>query len=582
MVETLVDVLQNLARSRAQDLAYTFLNDGDGAETHLTYGALDCEARALAARLQQTFGPGERALLLFPPGLAYISAFFGCLYAGVIAVPLYPPHPSAQHRSHQRIRAVVADAQAALVLSPEATRAAAPAELLRLDDQSAPAWIASDTIDQDGAASWQPPRLYGDTLAFLQYTSGSTSSPRGVMISHANLLANLAALDASLCHGPDSRFVSWLPHFHDMGLIYGILEPLYKGVPCVLISPAAFAQQPRRWLRAISRYRATHSAAPNFAYETCAAKLSADERADLDLSNWQVALNGAEPIRHETLERFAASFQAAGLRPETRCPGYGLAEATLAVSITHKDAPVVTYAVRADLLEQNRVVAAPPQHPHSRTLVSSGQVVPDTTVAIVDPQALVACPPDHVGEIWVAGPGVAQGYWGRPDETAETFQAGLPGDPRHFLRTGDLGFLRDGELFVTGRIKDLIIIDGRNHYPQDIEQTVERCHAAIRATCCVAFAVERQGAEGLVVLAEIERRYRPAEQASLSVSGFYQPLEPREVLKAIRQAVAEEHDLRVADVVLLKVGGVAKTSSGKIQRRACRTAYLAGELTRWG
>jgi acyl-CoA synthetase (AMP-forming)/AMP-acid ligase II len=582
MLSTLVDVLRFQAQQRPDQWSYSFLTAGNSDEVRLTYGELDQRARAIASILQQHAAFGERALLLHPPGLEFISAFFGCLYAGAIAVPLYPPHPAPLHRSHSRIHAIAANARASFALSNAATHASVPEGFLQSHDFTAVRWLGTDAIDLAHGDDWHAPTIDGATLAFLQYTSGSTSTPRGVMVSHANLLSNLAALDHSLRHDPHSRFVSWLPHFHDMGLIYGILEPLYKGVPCVLLPPASFVQQPLRWLQALSRYGATHSAAPNFVFDLCARKLNAAERADLNLRNWEVALNGAEPIRQSTLELFAEVFADSGLRSRALCPGYGLAEATLAVSITDKDTVPQTCTVQAAALERHQVVQAEPGQPQTRTLVSSGRIIPDATVVIVDPDRQIPCAGDHVGEIWIAGPSVAQGYWDRPDETMATFEARLTDSGRGpFLRSGDLGFLRDGELFVTGRLKDLIIIDGRNYYPQDIEQTVEHSHPAIRANCCAAFAVDGADGERLVVIAEVERRYRPA-QAAASLSDFYQPLDPKAVIKAIRRAVAEEHELLVSEVMLLKIGSVAKTSSGKVQRRACCATYLNGTLNRWG
>jgi len=399
------------------------------------------------------------------------------------------------------------------------------------------------------------------------------------MVSHANLLSNSANLDHGWDHTPESVLVSWLPHFHDMGLIYGIIQPLYKGFWCVLMIPAAFTQQPLRWLQAISRYRATHSAAPNFAYELCVRKIAPEQRTALDLRSWRMALNGAEPIRLETLEQFAEMFAPCGFDRRALCPGYGLAEATLKVSATRWADEPATYTVQVAELEQHRVVAPTVLDQQTTTLVSSGRPALDTQVAIVHPETLTRCAPDEVGEIWVAGSGVTHGYWNRRDETERTFRAFLRDTCEGpFLRTGDLGFVRDGELFITGRLKDLIVINGRNYYPQDIEQTVERSHPAVRTSCCAAFSVTIDGEERLVVMAEIERRYRPGARGEPAEVARLSP-ESEEIVKAMRRAVAEQHEVRLYDVQLLKVGSIPKTSSGKIQRHACRTSFLNGSLS---
>ncbi len=543
--------------------AYAFLGDGEAEESSVNYGELDRQARAVAARLQALgVAGGERALLFYPPGLEYVATFLGCLYAGVVAVPAYPPR---LNRPISRLRAIVADSQATAALTTTHILSNQERRLAHAPEMKSLCWLATDD-GKDPAGEWRCPEIGGNTLAYLQYTSGSTAAPKGVMDTHANLLHNLAMLYYGLGHTPDSQMVMWLPPYHDMGLIAGVLQPLYGGFPAALMSPVSFAQRPLGWLRAISRSGADSGGAPNFAYDLCSRKITPEERATLDLSSWDVAFNGAEPIRQETLERFAAAFAPCGFRWEAFYPMYGLAEATGLVSGGSKMAPPVVLSVEGAELERDRVVAASAGDESARTLVGCGRPLADQKVVVVNPESLTRCPPDRVGEIWVSGPSVAQGYWGRAEETKHAFQAYLADTGEGpFLRTGDLGFVHHGELFVTGRLKDLIIIRGHNYYPQDIEQTVEQSHVALRPGGCAAFSVAADEGEQLVIAQELERRYvRTADVG--------------EVVASIRRAVAEHHELQVHAVVLIKTGSIPRTSSGKIQRRATRAAYSGGTL----
>ncbi len=571
------------AQHQPNQCSYIFLADGKTAEHKLTYGELDRQARAIAAALQALDVTGERALLLYPPGLAYIAAFFGCLYAGVVAVPVYPPLPARRSRDQHQWLAIASDAQPSVALTLSSM-------LPRVSELSAGAvhapplrWLATDTMAAELAEVWQPPVLSVDTVAFLQYTSGSMAAPKGVMLSHGNLLHNSALIQQAFEHTSKSRGVIWLPPYHDMGLIGGILQPLYAAFPVTLMSPTAMLQHPVRWLEAISRYHATTSGGPNFAYDLCMRRVSPKQRASLDLRSWNVAFNGAEPIRSETLERFAAFFEPCGFRREAFYPCYGLAEATLMVSGGRKDARPVIAGVRPSALEQHRVVTGDSHDVNVRWLTGCGQNLANQRLVIVDPQTLTQCLPEQVGEIWVAGPSIAQGYWNRPHETSDTFRAYLADTGEGpFLRTEDIGFLQDGELFITGRSKALVIIGGRNHYPQDIERTVEQSHTAIRPSCCAAFSIDIAGQERLVVVAEIQRSLQTAvlqdrgPVPSTQTSGV--PLPASEVVRAIRQAIAREHDLQVYAVSLLKAGSTPKTSSGKIQRHACQTLFLSGTV----
>jgi amino acid adenylation domain-containing protein len=573
---TLVDVLRQRAARQPEDLAYTFLLDGEEAEARLTYGELDRRARGLAATLaREGVGGGDRVLLLYPPGLDYIAAFFGCLYAGAVAVPAYPPRP---RRPSARLTTIQESAGAKAVLTTAAILAGLDRQLPR---RPGVLWQAAEGAElEQGAEEWRDPGVGGEALAFLQYTSGSTAAPKGVMLRHANLLANLEQIRLSFVQTPAERTVIWLPPYHDMGLIGGILTPLYAGNPAVLLSPVAFLQRPLRWLQAISRYRGTTSGGPNFAYDLCVEKIGAEEREKLDLSSWTLAFNGAEPVRAATLERFAAAFAPCGFRAAAFLPCYGLAEGTLLAAVGRRGAGAAVGTFAAGELERHRAVAVAADAPgtssltEARTLVGCGTAPVGARLSIVDPESGAPRGAGEVGEIWIAGPAVAAGYWGLPEATAATFGARAADGDGPFLRTGDLGFLGDsGELFVTGRSKDLIILRGRNHYPQDIELTVERAHAALRPGCGAAFAVaprEGDGDERLVVVQEVRREQRDED--------------PAEVVAAIRRAVADEHEVQVDAVVLLRPATIPKTTSGKIQRALCRSRYLEGtleELASW-
>lgn len=559
---TLVEFVRFRASHNTSQTAFTFLIDGENESVSLSYADLDRKARAIAAQLQQICAVGERALILYLPGLDYITTLFGCLYAGVVAVPAYPPRNA---RNFPRIAAIAKDAEAALILTPEASLAKTQSFWSQMDHAKAIHWLATDTISPSLATDWQNIEIYPDTLAVLQYTSGSTSLPKGVMLTHSNLLHNLSLLSTSFQTHPQSQGVIWLPPYHDMGLIGGILQPLYAGFPVTLMSPVTFLQRPLRWLQAISQAKATVSGGPNFAYELCIRKTTPEQRLELDLSSWEVAFNGAEPIHAATLDRFAKAFAPSGFRREAFYPCYGLAEATLIVTGGQKAEPPVVKAFQKANLTQNQAIAS--IGGDSQTLVSCGCTLPTQAVVIVDPETLTPCQPEQVGEIWVTGNSVAQGYWKQPEQTKATFQARLNDqDDVHFLRTGDLGFLQKGELFVTGRLKDLLILRGRNYYPQDIEWTVDRSHLLLQAGCSAAFAVEVTSEERLVIVREIDRHDRD-------------PVLLDEIIAAIRRSVVEQHDLEVHGIILVKLGSIPKTSSGKIQHFTCREAFLTEQLS---
>ncbi|RUT04335.1 hypothetical protein DSM106972_045630 [Dulcicalothrix desertica PCC 7102] len=568
---TVIELLRYRGSTQAQEVAYTFLADGETEAECLTYKEMDRRCRALAAKLQAMGMAGERALLLYPPGLDYLTAFFGCLYAGVVAVPAYPPR---NQRNTKRILSVLKDAQAAIVLtttkvfSQIQSLLAENIDINKNIDINIGHWLTTDNLAPGLESSWQAPLIHQDTLAFLQYTSGSTGTPKGVMLSHGNLLHNAAATYLCMEHCKSSKFVTWLPIYHDMGLIGGVLQPLYGGFPCIMMPPTAFLQRPYRWLQAISHYRGTTSGAPNFAYQLCIDKITHEQRSTLDLSSWSVAFNGAEPIRAQTLEHFAATFAECGFRPEAFYPCYGMAEATLMVSGSVKAALPTAKTLDKAALEAHQVVEMPVNENDSQNslsrLLSCGRTLSQQHIVIVNPESLTHCSPDEVGEVWVSGASIGRGYWNRLEETEQTFHAYLKDTGEGpFLRTGDLGFLHNGELFITGRAKDLIIIRGRNLYPQDIELTAERSHPILRQGSGAAFAIEEGGEERLVVIQEVEFRAKPNVE---------------EVTAAIRQAVAEEHEVQAYAVVLIKAGAIPKTSSGKIQRRATKAQFLAGTL----
>jgi acyl-CoA synthetase (AMP-forming)/AMP-acid ligase II len=542
---TLVEVVKTRAATTPDRLAFRWLVDGEEEGPRLTDSDLDRQARCIALALQHTVDPGDRALLLYAPGLEFIPAFFGCLYAGVVAVPAYPPRLDRLAQSWQTLGGIAADCRPNVVLATRSIAAlfGGSAAIPPLGELP---WICTDALDASGANAWHERPCAPEGLAFLQYTSGSTAAPRGVRVTHRNLIHNQHVMQAAL--GPDGPGlgVSWLPLYHDMGLVGGVFQPVFHGTPCLLMSPLGLLQKPIRWLRAISRYRARTGGGPAFAYELCAERITPEQKVGLDLSKWTVAVLGGEPVSARTLERFAAAFGPCGFRPEGLGPCYGLAEATLLVAASGAPAARVL----------------PTGH------VSCGPVWLDQRVAIIHPESMTRCSPGEVGEIWVSGPSVADGYWGRPEETERTFRAFLRDTGEGpFLRTGDLGFLDGGELFVTGRLKDLIIIRGRNHYPQDIEATVQGAHPGLRANGGAAFEVRTEDGPLLVVVQEVERGTRD--------------LDPARLLGDVRQAVAERHDLHLHDLQLLEFGSLPKTSSGKVQRHLCRLGYQQGTLKLW-
>ncbi|MHB1947657.1 MAG: aminotransferase class I/II-fold pyridoxal phosphate-dependent enzyme [Gammaproteobacteria bacterium] len=555
--ENLLEVLASAATDVPDKLAYKFLNEENNPI--LTYRNLDTKAKALAATLQRYSCYRERVMLLLPPGLDYIVAFFGCLYAGMTPVPAYPPR-----RNHhgERLSAIVHDAQAKFILTQKVF-----VEQCRF----VPHVISMESIDEADAIDYKPIHLNLDDLAFLQYTSGSTTTPKGVMISHKNILTNLEIIKSHF--GAVDAVCSWLPPYHDMGLIGGILYPLYLRKRVVLMAPAYFLQNPLRWLDIIANEKISTTVAPNFAYDLCVKKVTPEEIQKLDLSCWQHALNGAEPIRYETMKRFYKTFATAGFLSRVFRPVYGLAEATLIVSASAKRTWEEPLFVSKTMLREGKSTSF---ESHSKTttvsLISCGQNPKNHVIKIVNPHTLEVLPDNEVGEIWVSGPSIAAGYWNNPTLTETTLKAKLPGQPdTTYLRTGDLGFLHEKELFVTGRAKDLIIINGVNHYPQDIEQSIAEVHPAFQPHGTAAFTIEHNNEEQLVIMQEIGRTY-------------LNKFNPDEAYEAIRSIVLSQHGLQIHQIILVKPLSLPKTSSGKIQRWICRQMVSSNEVSsiaRW-
>ena len=560
---SLVELLRTRASRHGSKTVFSFLENGELELEELDYAGLDADARRIAAALQELGMAGERALLYYPAGLEFLRAFVGCLYAGTIAVPTSPPLPG---RPVDRLHSVIQDAGAALVLTHSSVLHQVQDHLGRMQLDGAPDCLATDTDLDCSQEHWQPMRPGERSLAFLQYTSGSTSTPKGVMVSHGNLLHNTRMIQAAFQQNNDSVLVSWLPLFHDMGLIGTALNALTLGSHCVLMAPEAFLMKPVRWLQAISRYRAHTSGGPNFGYELCARKVLPEQQEELDLSCWELAFNGSERVRPRTIERFASCFAPMGFQPHAMFPCYGLAEGTLYASGGMQPAAPVVSTFEASALEAGRAVLATCETERALDLVGCGQASLGQEILVVDPETGEPVPDGTVGEVWVRGGSVALGYWKREELSVETFGNTTPAGKGPFLRTGDLGFFSDGELYLAGRLKDLIIIAGKNHHPEDLELTVESCHSAVRPGCVAAYAFEHDGEEFVGIALEGARDLE-----------FEAPEEPDQVRRhpigqAVVEGIAEAHELRVRQIDLLPAGHLPKTSSGKVQRHACRVA----------
>lgn len=565
--DNLVSALRCQAEKNPDQPGFIHLQNDLSNQAVMTYARLEQRACAIAAHLQDMGISGQRVLLVYSPGLDFITAFFGCLYAGCVAVPTYPPHRS---RMIVRFQAIAADAGAGIALSTSFVVGQIQSMMARKDGHAAAPppiqWVSTDDIADGLSGRWSEPVITAETLAMLQYTSGSTSHPKGVMLSHGNLLDNTCAIRDAFGTQPQDSAVFWLPTYHDMGLVGGVLVPVLAGGTNILISPVDFLQKPIRWLEAVSKYRATISGGPNFAYDLCVRMISDQQRAALDLSCWSLAFIGAEPIEPATLERFAAAFAPCGFSPGAFYPCYGLAEATLMVTGAQRGSGATIEAFDNAGLTQHKALPAP-DNAESRTarrLVACGTPVGTAQVVIVNPDTQTEVKADGVGEIWVAGPSVGQGYWHNPGLIDRSFNARLDdtGDGP-FLRTGDLGFIHKGQLYVTGRRDDVMIVRGLNRYPHDIEATARSSHPLLDVGYGAAFAVDDHGHQCIVLVQETRNDGKT-------------DFEP--ILNAIRAAVIDEHELALDAVALVRIGTIPKTSSGKVQRNACRQAFVSGSL----
>jgi len=564
-LHNLAELFEFCCHRKPQELAYAVVLDTLELESQLTYGELEHRVRSLAGHLARRVRPGARVLLLYPPGLDVVCAFWGCICAGLVPVPAPAPDPVRRKHSLPRLRAIIEDAQVSLVLTTSGIEAVSSELSIAKKDGREIEWMATDR-SYDHADVVELPRLKETSLAYLQYTSGSTATPRGVMVSHGNVLSHCKALSLAGGVSDGSRSLCWLPYFHDYGLLHGIIAPFYAGIPAYLMSPITFLRRPLRWLEAVSRYSITHSGGPNFSYDSCLRAARQQPEWQADLSMWTVASCGAEPIHADTVEQFVETFGPRGFRRTSFAPAYGLAEATLLVTMKQTGAEPTFLTVEAEALADSMVKESSASERGTRTLVGCGEPLEDTRVLIVNPRIQIACQAGEVGEVWLAGAGIAAGYWERPEESDATFKATVAGSGEGpYLRTGDLGFIHRGELFLTGRLKDLIIVRGRNYYPHDLEWTAEQAHPGLRRGCGAAFSIESEAGERVVLVYEIEKKLPESDMA--------------EVMSCIRRAMAEEYELEVYSVVLVKSGTISRTSSGKIQRHACRADFESGQLT---
>ncbi|HLN52359.1 MAG TPA: AMP-binding protein [Lentimicrobium sp.] len=562
----ITDILRIHAESNPEKTAYIYLRDGENDEEKITFRELYNSSLNIAVKLKELGAEGERILMLFPPGMEFIKAIFGCFLAGAIAVPAYPPR---KNRSLDRIKTLAVDSQTAFVISTADIYSSTERSFADLSELRKLTWIIPDVygnghelnneLQAHGLKVIQP-----YDIAFLQYTSGSTGNPKGVMVTHKNLVSNLEFLKQTFSLTKETVSVSWLPTFHDMGLIEGMMGALYNGCTGILMPPVAFIQKPVRWIKAFNKYRGTHGGAPNFAFDFLVENVTHEEREGLDLSCIDTIYCGAEPIRKTTFDRFIDTYSEYGLNSRSLCPTYGMAETTLIISGPGAQRGPVYLHVASSALEQNKIVHVPESDPDCKALVGVGHPWIDAEIRIINPDTTIPVNPDEVGEIWVYGSIVAAGYWNKHEITAETFKAVVKGEEesgKYWLRTGDLGFIYNNELFITGRMKDLIILYGKNYYPQDFEFTAEKSHPAIRPSAIAAFSIDVQNTEKLVIVCEIERTQ-------------LRNLDTEKVCNSIRNSISDEFEQQVYAIQLLRTASIPKTSSGKIQRRACKQGFL--------
>lgn len=559
--KSMYEVLNHWATNKPHETAAVFLEHNE-QKTEITYSHLEHDAKVIAAALQHTGAKaGDRVVLVFSPGLDLIKAFWGCMYANLVAVLVQPPlNKKLMEKAHRVIR----NCSTELVLTEQSTSRYADlfeaGEYLATEKQ---AQIITFESIFAAPLPWRCPNYTLDDLALLQYTSGSTNYPKGVMITHRNLIDNLTKIKNAFGMSEQSIMFGWLPPYHDMGLMGAILSPIFCGYPTYLITPFSFLQNPLLWLKYISKYNVTISGGPNFAYDYCVKRIKEEKKENLDLSSWEVAFNGAEPVHHDTMEHFHQAFKAYGFRKEAFYPCYGLAEATL---LAASGSPLTAYQelfIRKSLLETDCIDVLPPNTPDSYQLVSSGSVHHD--IKIIHPETLEPCDADMIGEICISSPSIASGYWKQPEETQQTFVPLNNNSNQLFLRTGDLGFMHNNELYVTGRIKDLIILYGKNHYPQDIEATLKYCSFHNLLGNIAAFVVSKNNEYLLTTVCEL--RVQQVETEELN-----------EICNKIFQLIYNEHTLEIATIIFVRRNSIPQTTSGKVKRRLCRDMINTKEL----
>lgn len=561
--DNFADLLRIRAKQHPEKTAFIFLEDGINETARINYGQLEKRASLLAANLLEKNRKGERCILLFQPGIDFIVAFMGCLIAGVIAVPSYPPR---RNRKNERFLAIVNNCEpsaiiASVSIANDLQKNTEDQELIKNIRL-----INFDKLDFSQEKKDTNTAILKEDIAFLQYTSGSTGMPNGVMVSHGNLIHNSEIIKKAFNHDENLRGVNWLPPFHDMGLIGTLLQPIYVGGQNAIIPPATFLRYPDRWLKAITKYKGNTVGGPNFALDYCCDKISEEDKKEIDLASVEIFFCGSEPIRENTMNRFSEYFKDCGFKTEMFYPCYGLAESTLiCTGGDYNEKPLYFSADKSKLETENKIQPAE-GNKQALSFTACGFPFFNMEVIIADHNKNEICPEGETGEIWVKGPSVCQGYWNNAVKTKETFHAVLKNDVQQkYMRTGDVGFIHEGQLFITGRLKDLIIIRGQNYFPQDIENTIESCHPALRKYSAAVFSADIKQEERLVIISEVER-------------SFIRNLNKEEVFEAIREAVSEEYGIQPFAIVLIKTGSILKTSSGKIQRLATKKAFLQDEL----
>lgn len=562
MYDSLVEILRQRAVHQHNKKAFTFLVDAENEELHMTYGELDLRARTIAAKLRQSDVVGECVLLLYPPGLEFICAFFGCLYAGAIAVPCYSPK---MNKPNARLQTIVVDTKAKLALADTNIIGSLESRYEHAPEFKEIQWLDTSTIEPEIIDQWQVPEIDRNNVAFLQYTSGTTGTPKGVMVSHENMLHNFQLLKHHFGHHENSVLMSWVPAYHDMGLIGHLLQTVYDGLYLVLMAPAAFVQRPVRWLRAISKYRVTACMAPNFAFDVCVEKISDEQKQTLDLSCWEVAVNASEPVRERTLKNFANAFATCGFHIDRFSPSYGMAETTLFISGVKNNEKFRAFQFDTKQLSERKIENAVGNR-KSRTMVGCGVPCKEMDIVIVDPETMTRCSDNQAGEVWITGKSISKGYWKQPALSEATFNAYLKDTGEGpFFRSGDLGFIHEKEVFLLSRLKDLVLIQGRSYYPQDLEMVLENCHPALEPSSVATFSEKVDGVEKLFVVQELKR-------TSLRKANH------EEIFLNIRQAIAREFGLLVSGIALIKPMSLKKTSSGKVQRFAAKKDWFKKEL----